>query len=133
MSTEKRDENVHKHLLRELRGNVAHALGANLQGEKPTNAGVLEAAVTEACIELDTIAEILDLRAQAAEKRDSEDPLGYVVRSLRNRLDLALQLGEGLFDPDQPFVTASAIGYYPGGYDEYARDRAAKREEGGAP
>jgi hypothetical protein len=123
--TDKRDENVYQHLLRVLRDHVASTLGLNLKAKDTSGPAILHATVIQANLDLDIIIDELDRR------EDGRTPLNYSLRSIRDRLSLGLMLSEGLFDPDKPFMTASAIEYYPGGFAAYEAERNARK--GGAP
>ena len=120
--SELRDTNVHQHLLRSLRYCAAEALGANLNGNEPTPASIMYTAVSAATDDLELLIQLL-------EKQNGLNPLVTFAESIRRRLNLASMLGEGCFDPDRPYVTASAIEYHPDGMK--AGIKAAQAESAG--
>jgi hypothetical protein len=85
----------------------AGALGLNLQADDQSNGAILRAAVYRASAEIDVIIAELDRRENGA-----EIPLNYALAAIRERLDLALLLSEGIFDPDDPWETSGAEAYH---------------------
>jgi hypothetical protein len=118
----RRDENVHQHLLRALRRDVAATFGMNpADDHEPTNAEIMHAAILTAVLDLAAFGELLD--------RKGEDELGYVVEGIRRRLDLAGVLGGGCLNPDHPYETASAMEYHPRGIEGCAAEIRARNGE----
>ena len=118
--TAKRDGSVYQHLLRELRNQAAASFGMNGRDSGPLE--ILHAAVAQALMELEVVSEALERTLPPS------SPILGTVPAIAQRLSFALELGEGLYDPDHPFRTASAAEYHP---DGVMAGLAADRATGG--
>jgi hypothetical protein len=114
-----RDTNVYQHLLRQVRGAAAFQLGARDRSDGVTSS-VLQAAIMQATIELDAVIELLEEREH--QRQSAEAPLSFVLLGIRRRLDFAAELDSGMWDPDRPYVTASAAEFHPDGVEAGMRE-----------
>lgn len=91
---------THEALLRALRQRVIEALGVNSTSE------LLDHAVAQATLELEVISAAL----HGNEAREGTVILGcaYSIDRIRDRLELARELAEGIWDPDRPEDTVLA-------------------------
>lgn len=117
-----KDTNVHQHLLRTLRRVVAESFGMNPGGREPSPSEIISAAVSAGCDELELLQELM-------EGRDDTDMLACFVESIRRRFDLARMLGDGSFEPDRPYVLASAACHHPRGIKAGLRESVATAKE----
>jgi hypothetical protein len=122
--SKKRDTDVYQHLLRQMRGGVAYQLGTSDRTDRVTTS-VLQAAVMQAAIELDAVIELLEEREHR--RQSAEAPLSFVLLGIRRRLDFAAELDSGMWDPDRPYVTASAAEFHPDGVE--AGMRAGREQD----
>jgi hypothetical protein len=87
------DAEVYRRLLRELRETTVSALGGT--------------ALHQTVADLEAVAELLELRGEGFKTANVAE-LSAVVRGVTDRLYLAIQLRDGLWDPDDPHGTVFA-------------------------